>query len=274
MQVVSRKTFRDALARAEREVAVRPSDIEVAGLRYRVLAHLADGDRSRVLLATRARPLTERVVIKVLRGGSPGDLDQQWEALEALHASTSQGAPHFTLRLPPLVARGDAAIVFRPLPGHDTTLAELPAAFPAGLDPRHAVWIWRRLLELLGWVHRSGWTHGAIAPSHVVIDPREHGAILVGWSRAAHLSAAGATADLAMAAQTVLATLGALGIGTRAALATEQLLTACARGDLPSSDGWQMKELVAEAARHDFGPPQFVPLDLPPRPDPGRDPPS
>jgi hypothetical protein len=270
MQVVSRKTFRAALVRSEQEVSPGPEDVEVAGVRYRVLARLAQGERADVLLATRARALTERTVIKVMRSAADASaIDHEWEALEALHGSHEQGAPHFTLRLPPLVAKGQArfadgrhgpALVFRALPGFQSTLADVRDAYPSGVDTRHAVWMWRRILELLGWVHKAGFGHGNVAPSQVLLHPREHGAILVGWS---HASMRGQPeADLVATAKAILSVLGP---SSGEAPPVVELLHACAAGHLPSNDGWQLMETVAQAARRVFGPPTFVPFSLPPR---------
>jgi hypothetical protein len=121
--------------------------------------------------------------------------------------------------------------------------------------------MWRRLLELLGWVHRSGWSHGAVLPPHVVVEEREHGAILVSWSRARRIEDGGSVAtDLIMAARAVDSLLGP----------TEpipgplrEVLDACLAGRGGSEDGWVLKETVAEAVAKAFGPPAFVPFHVP-----------
>jgi hypothetical protein len=61
------------------------------------------------------------------------------------------------------------------------TLAEVHAAYPGGVDPRDAAWMWRRLLVAVGAAHRAGLIHGAILPEHVMIHPAEHGLVLVDW---------------------------------------------------------------------------------------------
>ncbi len=61
------------------------------------------------------------------------------------------------------------------------SLAEVMAAYPDGVDPRDAAWIWRRLLVALGNAHRAGVIHGAVLPEHVLIHPRDHGLVLVDW---------------------------------------------------------------------------------------------
>ena len=60
-------------------------------------------------------------------------------------------------------------------------LAEVRDAFPGGVDPRDAAWMWRRLLVAVGAAHRAGLIHGAVLPEHVMIHPGEHGLVLVDW---------------------------------------------------------------------------------------------
>ncbi len=61
------------------------------------------------------------------------------------------------------------------------SLADIRRAYPDGLDPRDAAWIWRRLLVALGFAHRAGVIHGAVLPPHVMIHPAEHGLVLIDW---------------------------------------------------------------------------------------------
>jgi hypothetical protein len=64
------------------------------------------------------------------------------------------------------------------------SLKEVCAAYPQGVDPRDMAWMWRRLLVALGFTHASGVIHGAVLPDHILIQPREHGVVLIGWSSA------------------------------------------------------------------------------------------
>ena len=79
-------------------------------------------------------------------------------------------------------ATGDLrhAVILDSLDGF-VTLADVRRAYPDGLDPRDATWIWRRLLVALGAAHRAGVLHGAVLPPHVMIHPAEHGLVLVDW---------------------------------------------------------------------------------------------
>ncbi|TDD64866.1 molecular chaperone DnaJ [Actinomadura rubrisoli] len=75
------------------------------------------------------------------------------------------------------------------------SLAEVGRAFPGGVDPRDAAWMWRRLLAGLGFAHRAGVLHGAVLPHHVMIHPDEHGLVLVDWCYAVVAAPHGHPAD-------------------------------------------------------------------------------
>jgi hypothetical protein len=64
------------------------------------------------------------------------------------------------------------------------TLNEVRAHYPAGLDGRDVAWVWRRLLRVLGFVHRCAVTHAAVLPEHVLLEPREHKLVLIDWCAA------------------------------------------------------------------------------------------
>ena len=66
-------------------------------------------------------------------------------------------------------------------------LEQLLTNFPEGLDPLHMAWIWRRILFALGFVHEQGVVHGALVPNHIMIQPEQHGVVLVDWCYASKL---------------------------------------------------------------------------------------
>jgi hypothetical protein len=301
---VSRKSYQRAWTDAESELSRSPTDVTVAGTRWRQLTFLGHGELSDVFLVTRARRLTERAVLKLLRDPADSDLfAREWDTLSALHTSDARGAPHFSRLVPAPVVRGAAGGLGDPSraasvqslpPGFAANLDDVRAAFPSGVDPRHAIWMWRRLLELLGWVHRSGWVHGAVLPQHVLLDAAGHGATLVGWSCAARVGdplpalcatreafypaaersghPAGPTTDLVMAARCVAFVAGsdAAAAGAADALPTDladslrEVLSASLSGATPD-DAWLLNGAVAAAAERAFGPPSFVPFAIPPR---------
>ena len=131
-------------------------------------------------------------------------------------------------------------------------------AYPGGIDARTAVWMWRRILEVLGWAHRCGISHRAVLPEHILVHPRDHRVLLVGWSSATGdlsfsrddlRSSARCTLDLTKG--DVPAPLGALLVAT-----------ASDRADVP--EAWALSRAVADAAGlAAFGPPKFHPFTMP-----------
>lgn len=272
-QVVLRADFRAALERARARACGPGHVLNVGGRRYRVLATLARGAASDVLLAERCAVVPERVTLK-LAHGTVHALDREAEVLRALQALQGPGAAYFSQRLPQVVALSrcgepgherDALVLRQPV-GFWGSLADVQRAHPQGLnDERHAVWIWRRLLEVLGYVHGAGWTHGDVSPEHALVHPGDHGVLLIGWSRATQ--GGDIARDLMQSAWAIRSLLhgpadAEPAISARIPSALSELLhTAstdarwCERLGAAGID----QALVA-AARAAFGPPQFIPF--------------
>ena len=271
-----------------------PADVTLAGFRLRLLGRLAVGHSSDVFLGTRAARLTERLLLKVLRStDDEALLRNEQSVLAKLAASRERGTPYFTSLVPQPAFSGvldgpgfprHFAAAFRQPPGLSHTLEQLREQFPAGADPRHAIWIWRRALELLDWLQRSGVVHGAILPAHILLDAREHSLGLVGFSCAgpagaplaaldpqhadfypspAARQALSPAGDSLMLARCIAHALG--GEPTRlpshvpaplAKLVTEQAAGAAALAPL------ELSRRVSDVARECFGSPKFVKLEL------------
>lgn len=60
-------------------------------------------------------------------------------------------------------------------------LEQVREAYPDGVHPLDAAWMWRRMLVALGAAHRMNILHVATLPPHVMIHPEKHGLILVDW---------------------------------------------------------------------------------------------
>jgi hypothetical protein len=132
--------------------------------------------------------LHERGLLKLARDPADNDLlDREAAALTRLNAARD---PRFQPYVPALIDRQRhqdpatrverrANLIGR-LDGF-VTLADVHAAYPGGVDPRDAAWMWRRLLVALGFAHRTGVIHAAVIPDHVLIHPAEHGLVLVDW---------------------------------------------------------------------------------------------
>jgi hypothetical protein len=275
---------------------------------------IASGDGSDVYAARRARWPTERVILKVMRtsgsdcgresdrGGennrSLEAFENEWNVLEALQQSNAQGAATFTALLPAPVLHGDVtgglfegrrASIYRRAHGFRHNFDEVIWAYPQGIPARASVWVWRRILEVLSFVHASGMVHGAVLPRHLLVQDNEHGVRLVGYGLAgkpgevlpplppdseAYYPLPGASAllrspqlDLMMSARCVVALLGgdpATGIvpaGVPARLA--EVVQRVARQPLAGQTAWALREELGEIADQVFGAPQFIPIAMP-----------
>lgn len=162
------------------------------------------------------------------------------------------------------------------------SLAEVAERRPGGLDPRDAAWMWRRLLVALGLAHRAGVVHGAVLPEHVLIEPGDHGVVLVDWCystcepgdripaivphRRDHYPAEvlaretpGPYTDLAMAAR-LMADL----MGERAPQALRRFADGC-RLSSPRQrpdDAWKLLGELDDLLHRLYGPRKFRPFSL------------
>lgn len=90
-------------------------------------------------------------------------------------------ARYFPKVIEQIVADNRAITIFEDDPGF-VTLQSVLAEYPKGVDPRHFVWIFKRLLTALDHADSSHIVHGAVLPSNVLIRPSDHAVKLVGWS--------------------------------------------------------------------------------------------
>lgn len=70
--------------------------------------------------------------------------------------------------------------VFRHIPGL-VSLTDIHQAYPKGLPPEDAAWIWRRLLAQALAANVLGVVHGAIVPDHVLVHPTTREPLHLGW---------------------------------------------------------------------------------------------
>ena len=280
-----------------------------AGRRYRLLGRVGVGASCDVFAAQWCRRVTERVLIKVPRSRKDDDLlERERGVLAALANGGAPGAAELSRRVPQIVAFGPIvdgiadgtsgerpALSLRLLGGFAHTLDDVRDVYPEGPDPRHAVWLWRRLLEVLSFAHASGWAHGAILPEHVVLHARDHGVMLVGWSCAVQARGRDGeqvpalceprlsfyprsvrstgrctiASDLVMAARAVAHAMGASPgaslpasmPGPLAALLGDYVSADDER--VPIADAYTLARRIAELARQVYGPPAYANLAMP-----------
>jgi len=273
-RVVERRTFHEAWLRSRVVDAAGDRLLRLHGRPYRVLAALGESDGCELLSAVTCGPLPERVTIKLARDRTHA-LAAEAQALQDLQQLELPASAYFSQRLPQVVAHGPTdgpagardALVLRHPVGYWGTLADVQAHHPGGLrDARHAVWLWRRVLEVLAYVHGAGWTHGDLQASHWLVNPADHGVLLVGWGLARR---GGQVArDLMQSAWTLRALLhghsdGPPPLGPRVPAPIASLLQRasedaawCARHGAA-----QIDRQLATAAREAFGRPQFIPFN-------------
>ncbi|MBN2797812.1 MAG: hypothetical protein JXX28_01575 [Deltaproteobacteria bacterium] len=265
--------------------------LNLGGRTYLVEGRLGQGASSVVYRARWVVRLGELVVLKVLAATADRDLfRREWDTLVALQASHAEGAAHFTTRLPVPVAHGliesdrpRPASVFGWKSGFVHTLEQVGEVHSGGVRGEVMVWVLKRLLELLGFVHRAGFVHGAVTPEHVLVHPRDHGATLVGWTlatpwRPGHTRPLPATnrrwatfyggateatpaLDLAMAARCAQAIAGWHLPGVTRPAPLQRVLDAALSGR--REDAWALAEELTAASAEAFGPPAYHPLAMP-----------
>ena len=276
----------DALA----ELAASGSRVvSVENQRYRILAPLGGGVDSEVFLAQRISPFPERVTLKLARTTTPaGALARKATILQALQQIAIPGASYFSQRLPQVVSVGAATDCFAASPGAEALVLRHPVGFwgsmadvlryqPDGIDPRHAVWIWRRMLEVLAYIHDAGWMHGDILPEHMLVQPKDHGILLIGWSRARKAAAQDQARDLQQTAwslRCLLARQADLANRDQAPLPGSHIprdFAICLTNASENRDWCQqlgaagLLQEVGRAARAAFGPAKFIHFHPDPR---------
>lgn len=275
--MVRRDSFRQALARA-REASAGSKFIECGGARYQVLETLGAGEISTVYFGNRVSAAPMLVTIKVSAApGASAAYAREGEVLRGLQALDSEGAGAFFTRLLPVaVAHGAVdgeagrhALVLKHPVGFWGSLAALHDRFANGLDPRHGVWIWRRMLEALGFVHRFGWAHKDVRPEHALVHLGEHAVRLIGWREAKEgVGVKFQAEDLCRSARVVQVLLsgergrGELNGDVPAGLAKLVNRAAEDRDFCREHGAEGLDALLREEARSAFGPPKFVPLTI------------
>jgi serine/threonine protein kinase len=276
--VVMRDTFRKALERARGNHTGGGKSIECGGHGYQLLQRLGDGEISQVHLARRIGTMPLLVTLK-LSSASSAKARYVREAQVLRELNGRQDDPvgvYLSQVLPEVVSYGAVdggsdrhALVLGHSTGYWGSLEALGGRFPQGIDQRHAVWIWRRMLGILSLVHSRGWAHGDVRPEHALVHPRDHGVRLISWAAAQKDAGADAQAtDLMRSARVIWMLLNrtddADQVQGTVPAGLAHLVTEAGRDPefcrLNGASG--LDSLLREASRVAFGPPSFVPLSV------------
>lgn len=251
-----------------------PDLLVIGKNRFRILAPLGGGERADVFFGERLGLVPERVIIKLSRDSKTGGIAEKEDGiLRSLQKMNTPTSAYFSQRLPESICCGRLenpewnqreAIVFRAKSGYWGSLSDVIEHQKNGIDPRHSVWIWRRILDTLGYVHEQGWIHGSVNPDHLLIQPRDHGILLIGWRKAGKSSQKGK--DLRQAAHSIKALLSDPDHPDKTiSNIPAPLLSLIDRAS--EDESWCEKmgamgidEELRAVAEHVFGPPQFIPF--------------
>lgn len=184
---------------------VEPMLVQTPTHAFTVLEPLAGGESARVYhcdVRTKKGGATAPAVFKIAATGVANEgLKNESVTLWLLTFAEGSGAHQpFFPRVVESFAYVDEARVTRRAnvlaydpsirsPAELYSLAEVRAAYPDGLDARDVAWMLRRVLSLLAFAHGAGVGHGAVTPAHVLIEPREHKLVVVGWANAGGVDA-------------------------------------------------------------------------------------
>lgn len=147
---------------------------------YKVGKLIAVGDISDVYMS-------DKGIIKISANTSVNRfLDNEYLVLKDLHSKATDDFAVYSSYLPKVIDyfgyNCRKALIFEktePL----YTLEQVKQKHPI-LDLRHFVWIYNRTLEILGFVHHCGYVHGNFLPCHFLINPQNHGGMLIDWCNA------------------------------------------------------------------------------------------
>lgn len=276
--VVSRDVFRQAWLRARQSSDAAGGDIECGGAGYRLLQHLGEGEISQVYLAQRLGPMPLLATVKISSApGAAARYAREAQVLTELQSAEAEAeSAYCSQHLPVVLGQGVVpgpgnrhALIMRHPSGFWGSLAALNARFPQGLDPRHAVWIWRRLLDVLHYLHAQGWSHGDIRPEHALVHPADHGLRVIGWTSAKKgASPAEQARDLQRSARVVKVLLcGGANLATLPDAVPRELAMLVMQASQEEAFCRQqgaagLDTSLRAAARAAFGPPAFVPLTV------------
>ncbi len=224
---------------------------------------IAEGENSTVYTGLRARFPTELAIIKILHSANSAQLKNEWDVLQTLQKSDAAGAEFFTRTIPQPIAHGEItggsgqlASIFRWRAGFHYNFEQVRHAYPNGIEPRASVWIWRRILETLSFLHNTGWVHGAVTPAHLLVQENDHGIFMVGYGRAKRNG--NPQADLSQSAKAVMHLLNL----DQTPRPIVDVLERVASNQCVE-DAWAIRDEIGSLADSVYGAPKFCPIPMP-----------
>ncbi len=172
---------------------------------YKLTTMVTQGDVANLYGATYtdANDDPQNAIVKIVRDRSNNDLlANEAKTLKRLLSNTDtfdELSPYmpryietfgYRLTAPGKARSGPAqsrqAIAFNFTPNL-YTLQQVRQTYPNGVHAKDAAWMFRRILYALSLVHTNGIVHGALLPQHILIEPDQHGIVLVDWKHSTEL---------------------------------------------------------------------------------------
>jgi len=158
--------------------------IDTSKRRYCIESTLAQGDLATVYGGTCPGAGEEdmKIAIKVIEDPADNDLMQnEIRILKLLHQEASVYSKHLPVLIDQFkTSEGQMGMIMKRLDAYD--LYTIREKYKSGIPSHHIIWIFRRILSILGFAHIKGIIHGNVEPSHIMVRPRDHNVYLVDWS--------------------------------------------------------------------------------------------
>jgi hypothetical protein len=178
---------------ADMDSAIEPFIIHTRGLEYTVERLLTKGDLCSLYIGTSlfaGKKVPEIIKIPIQPADNDLVANEARILIRLQKGADYEQLKHFVSQLVDTFSyREEASGIIRNINvlSYATgfySLKEVRDVYTQGLDPKDMAWIWRRLLIALGFAHHNGIIHGAVLPTHILLQPEQHGVMLIDWSYA------------------------------------------------------------------------------------------
>lgn len=117
-------------------------------------------------------------------------LNNEIQILDRLHRMVAGKELGYWRNIPYILGRFETGkrtgIVYRWFEGVTAAQIGLNRLHKDGLDQRHMIWIYDRMINLLGFAHNRGIVHGRIQPDRLRVRLSNHNVMLTGWGQAVY----------------------------------------------------------------------------------------
>lgn len=146
------------------------------------------------------------------------------------------------------------------------------------LDSRHVIWMFKRILMVLGYIHSKDTVHGAITPDHLLFNKDNHGLLLCGWIHSGKINDdikvvpgkwkhyyenVKKTKKLTRQLDIYMAAKSMLDIGKNIQPRLKRFIESCMLpGNMAPSDAWEIHDDLNSLAIGLFGNSKFIKLEI------------